>query len=241
MNDDIRDCVATLWAFRAASERSAAARFCALGDTLQAAGAEPRILRRIRRAVKDESKHAKICASIGRAFGGAERPASPVREIRLGDAARTRPLYETVSISCVLETLNLRLMRMTLEHCAEPRIRAALLAILADETEHSAIGWDHLEYVAAREDVSFLSDLLPGMMALEARPHLFEPMAPDPDEAQLLALGNLPRRFVLDGFLRGLREDVFARLDAIGIATNAARSALDRAELSRHGDLERVT
>lgn len=222
----VRREMAELWAFRALAEQSAGRRLLRAAAGLARLGADPALVQGARRAVDDEFRHARLCAEAASLFDQARVPPLFAAEI-VGPAGDTdeRALYDVVSACCVSETLNVRVMAASLVGTRDGAMRALQKEILRDEVEHSGVGWRFVE--ASGRDLAFLGPSLAGMLGLPSRNKLFAPPpAPPPDEERLRRLGWLPRSALRALFCETLAEQIFPRLERLGVDTAPARAAL---------------
>lgn len=227
-----RAVVAGVWAFRARSEREAAARFARLGRQLEAEDAAPVVVAMARRAAEDELRHVEICAGLAARYGhaGGAGEATPAGEIGpRGSGSRERLLYEVVAFCAVTESVNAALMTVSHERAVEPAVRAAVREILRDEVTHARLGWAHLSAERARGGGARLGEGLPAMLAGTVREELFAPADGEAVDPRLAGHGELPRALRVEVFVRTLEGVVFPGLEAHGVDASAGRAWLARA------------
>jgi hypothetical protein len=138
---------ARAWPMRVAEELRSALIFRAVGRAARVAGMAEPWSDRLSAAVRDELRHARLCAEVGARLGAAapEYDTSPA-------FARVKSLPDAVHRTCALllvevamgETISTYLFRAGRRGTVEPLTRAALSAILADEVRHQRLGWTAL-------------------------------------------------------------------------------------------------
>lgn len=225
------EAVAKAWNLRAQSERVQERRFRRLALQLASVGAEPAVIAMAEKAVEDEKLHRKLCTRLACRFGlkeeGSQEPEIQAiwpPEMPLED----RLLYEITASCCFMESLNASFLMGMHEAAQVPEIKKTVRQILKDEVTHSRIGWAHLAFEQKRRDCRGLSGLLPRMLADTVREELFSPPPPSPQDAVMLAFGELPMFIRLKHMETTLTQVVFLGFDALGIDTSAARSWLSQ-------------
>jgi hypothetical protein len=138
---------AMAWPMRAAEELRSALIFRALARASRDAAMPGPWPVRFAVAVRDEIRHARLCAAVGARLG-APAPRYDARPVRARLAGLREPLLRTASLLLVEvamgETISTYLFRAGRRGAAEPLTRAALGAILADEIRHQRLGWQAL-------------------------------------------------------------------------------------------------
>ncbi|MBX3230723.1 MAG: hypothetical protein KIT84_00790 [Labilithrix sp.] len=127
------------FAAMATLEAASVVAFRRLHRQLAARGAPGELLARVRRAARDEVRHARRAAALARKYGVTPRrpeilPASvpTLLEIALENARE----------GCVRETYGALVAHLQVERAADPDVRAAMAAIAGEETAHAALSWD---------------------------------------------------------------------------------------------------
>lgn len=159
--------LAAVWQHREKIEREAAAQFRLLAHDLREAKVPAALVSLANRAAGEETDHATLCRCIvdHLAPGLAVLPPMPV--VALGPVdlpLARRALFASVALSCVTETLSTALLLEMLRLASDPLVEATVRRILRDEISHSRLGWAHLAWIAERDDVSWLTPHLPGML-----------------------------------------------------------------------------
>ncbi len=132
-----------LFAQVAELEAASIAAFATLGRELRTHGAPRRLLDEVARAKRDEVRHAMAMGRLARRLGGCPR-IPHVRSIAPRDLA-TLAVDNAVE-GCVRETFGAAVALFQAERAREPRMRAVLRRIAADETRHAEVsariaGW----------------------------------------------------------------------------------------------------
>jgi hypothetical protein len=134
-------------AIMAQLEAASVAAFDALHADLARLGAPRSLLRSVLAARRDEVRHARLaCREAAR--HGAITPAAVVAPI----APRS---LEALAIAnaeegCVVETFGAALLALQAERATDPRLRAMLKKIAADELRHAALSWRIHAWLAAK-------------------------------------------------------------------------------------------
>lgn len=135
------------WPMRAAEELRSGLIFRALASAARAAAMPDPWPKRFSLAVRDEARHARLCATVGERLG-APSPRYDARPVQARLATLREPLLRTASLLLVEvamgETISTYLFRAGRRRAVEPLTRAALGAILGDEVRHQRLGWDAL-------------------------------------------------------------------------------------------------
>lgn len=135
------------WPMRAAQELRSALIFRALAGAARTAHVPEPWPSRFDGAVRDELRHARLCAAIGARLGASSPAydAAPVRA-RLADLpdARIRAASLLLVEVAIGETISMYLFRAGRRAATEPLTRAALGAIVGDEVRHQRLGWSGL-------------------------------------------------------------------------------------------------
>jgi hypothetical protein len=142
-----------VWTMSAFSEVASAAAFAEIASCLLAAGAPLDLVAAAGDFVVDEVLHAELCARVAMALGGAV----PL-EVDLGRLVRPAespaPLLRAAELlvrtSCVGEALTVPILRATRAASRSPLVRAVLVRIVRDESQHAEIGPWFLDWAAPR-------------------------------------------------------------------------------------------
>lgn len=228
--------LASRWAYRAGLEHAAAARFRRLADRMEAVGLDGELVAIARLAEAQEHEHVRLCAGIAERFGrGPALPAEPaVPEIAPASwELLDRVLYEVVGFCCVTETANAVVVTAGADDIDDTAIRRAVRTILADEVQHSRLGWRCLTaHPLDDAQRAWLGAYLPSMLAGTVRSDLFQAQRVVGDEATMQRYGTLPLAGRREAFLTGMREVLLPGLAGFGVDIVAGARFLDELEAS---------
>jgi len=143
-----RDEIGAYFASMATLESAAVVAFRRLHRELATHGAPRALLTRVKKAIKDEIRHARSTTTLARKYGVA--PAAPaiaaVAEARsLMDIAR-----ENAREGCVRETYGAIVAQHQVLRAADDDVRACMAAIADEETEHAALSWDIAAWIESQ-------------------------------------------------------------------------------------------
>jgi len=228
LSESERAQLAAMWAFRARGEQEIASQYADLGRRLRAAGAAPEMVDRVLAAGADEPRHADLCAQMATALPRAG-PASAGRALpriaphTLDGGARLA--YEMVALFCVTESINATLLLRSWQRATDPRTRETLHALLADEVQHSRIGWAYLSSQTGWREA--VAAGVPRMLAAATHDeHFLETPASGADTAALAAHGLLPLAALREVFLEAMHDVVLPGLELCHVDATAARAWL---------------
>ncbi len=135
------------WPMRAAEELRSALIFRALHRASKRLGTVDEWPAHVASGVRDELRHARLCAAVGARFGmpSPKYNAAPVRA-RLAGLVDTQLRAASLLLVelAIGETISTYLFRAGYRASREPLTRAALRSILADEVRHQRLGWQAL-------------------------------------------------------------------------------------------------
>lgn len=231
LDDASRTELGARWAYRAGLEASAAARFARLADRMAACAHDPALVAIARTAATQERTHVRLCTEIAARFGVAATPveAPPSEVAPTSWSLPDRVLYEVVAFCCVTETANAAVVTAGADDVADPAIRRAVRTILADEVQHSRLGWRFLAtHPPDDTQRAWLASHLPAMLAGTVREDLFRDATEPGDPLALQRHGTLPLAGRRAAFLLGMREVLLPGLAHAGIDTAPAARFLDQ-------------
>ena len=131
-------------------EAASVVAFDRLADVLARSGAPKALVKRVRRASADESRHTATFTRLARAHGvEATSPALGAASPTLFDLA-----LENAREGCVRETYGALVLLHQATHAADPGLRAAFASVARDEIAHAALSWDLARWFESRLDVS---------------------------------------------------------------------------------------
>lgn len=142
--------VGEYFASMATLESAAVVAFRRLHRELVAHGAPRALLARVRNAIKDEIRHARSTTALARKYG--VTPAAPT----IGAAKSERSLMEIARENaregCVRETYGAIVAQHQVLRAADDDVRACMLAIADEETQHAALSWDIASWIESKLD-----------------------------------------------------------------------------------------
>ena len=146
-----RDIVAKYWWSRAEGEMTSWVGFQHVLADLHAEGAAEPVLRLAERAVADEYRHAEWCRDWAYAFGhplGEVRPRS-TRRITFPGACEAENRLLRIAFCCLTESVGCFVLQEVRRHLTHAGLRRQNQQHLADELQHSRVGWGHLSTLSA--------------------------------------------------------------------------------------------
>lgn len=209
--------LAAYWWRRAEGEMTSWVGFGHVLEDLRAEGSPAGVLDLAERAVGDEHKHALFCRDWARRFGhsGSEDPkprSTDVVSFR-GASERENRLLR-ILLCCFTETVGCFILREVREVVTEPELRKLNQRHLADELQHSRVGWGHLSTLATG-DRAWLRPWTPKLLALL-------PIAccdgPELDREELVPFGYFTPRLLRAGHDQALREVILPGLQHLELS-----------------------
>jgi len=215
------------WPMRAAQELRSAQIFRALARAARVAGMVEPWPSRFKSAVRDEVRHARLCANVGARLDAAA-PEYDDRPVRARLAGLLNPIMRAAALLLVEvavgETISMYLFRAGRRSAVEPLTRAALSSIVGDEVRHQRLGWTGLAALwpllppllraaLQREAAVGLASCeqqiaLPAIRCLERR---------DPFDPAYAALGVLNPETRVEAFYFAVERFVLPRLTRVGV------------------------
>ena len=194
------------WLADALDEHSSIAAFERLERELRAFGADDDLRGQVRRAARQERKHARLCFGLASAYGGTDLGPSkdslpsrgPVRSLE-------QLVFECVVDGCIGEGAAARVANRVARSCRDPVVQRVLNTIAVEEADHAKLAWDVLD---------FLHTLAPRRVdALAVAAALDSPLEAQATRAKTrgLHLGR-PTRHVMQHAYRASRQATLTRL-----------------------------
>jgi hypothetical protein len=231
------------WPMRAAQELRSALIFRALARAARQTLVSDPWPARFESAVRDEVRHSRLCATVGRRVGAAA-PDYDARPVRARLASLPDPRLRVLSLLLVEvaigETISMYLFRAGRRGSIEPLTRAALGSILGDEVRHQRLGWAGLAALwptlardlrdaAQREAAMGLAwcernTAVPAMRWLERK---------EPFDPAYAALGVIHPEARIEAFYFAVERFVIPRLTRLGLDGARAWSQRYRDERGR--------
>lgn len=184
----VRRRLADAWTHTALGEHASVASFARFQLQLMRLGAPADLVAEAAVAQADEARHAADAFALASAFAGRPLTAGPIDLAGALDAVDLETLVrDALQEGCIAETIAAAQVAAAAEACADPRLRATLEAVAADEARHAALAWRFVRWALAAHP-----SLRPTIEAAFEAPPSFGTAALDPDAASLRAHGVLP-------------------------------------------------
>jgi hypothetical protein len=220
------------WPMRAAEELRSARIFRALTQASRAVDLTHPWPARFASAVRDEVRHARLCATVGAALG-APVPMYDARPVKARLAGVPEPLERLLSLLVIEvaigETISMYLFRAVRRTSIEPLTRAALRSIVGDEVRHQRLGWQGLAFLwpTLPETMrAFLQrEATRGLAMCEqqtARPAMLWLREKKPFDPAYAALGVLHPESRIEAFYFAVERFVTPRLTSLGLDGDVA-------------------
>jgi hypothetical protein len=214
------------WPMRAAQELRSALIFRALAQASRASRVGERWPWLFASAMRDEVRHASLCARAGKALG-AMPPVYDARPVSARLASLPEPAARVAALLLVEvavgETISMYIFRAARRAAREPLTRAVLRVILGDEVRHQRIGWAGLAALLPSIDARLRRrldvELASGFATCEqqnARPALAWLKSRRPFDPAFAALGVLHPEARVEAFYTAVERLVIPRLAKVG-------------------------
>jgi hypothetical protein len=149
-----RRIVADYWWSRSEGELTSWVGFGHVLEDLRAEGSPSAVLELAERAVRDEHKHSMFCREWAIRFGhpgdGEVRPRSE-EPLRFRGATDAENRLLRILMCCFTETVGCFILRHVRQVVNDPDLRLLNQRHLADELQHSRVGWGHLATLRAEQ------------------------------------------------------------------------------------------
>lgn len=165
----------------------------------------------------------------------AQSELTPLAPRRLDE--RDALLYDLVAQCCIAESESTATLLTLLESRPIAPVREVLHSLAKDEVRHAQLGWTFVAQESSRRNISFLSSLVPSMVAGTAGT-LFDPKA---DEPEALELGVFTHQQKKDVFLTTMREVVLPGLAHFGIDVSPTEAWLSQLQPGQTKGSTRLT
>ena len=146
-----KNAVGEHFASMATLEAASVVAFRRLHRQLAAFGAPRELLARIRKAARDEVRHARATGILAKKYG--VTPSAP----QVGPHDASPSLFaialENAREGCVRETYGALVAHLQMSRAGDADVRDCMAAIADEETEHAALSWDIAEWIEAQLDV----------------------------------------------------------------------------------------
>ena len=136
------------FATMATLEAASVTAFRRLHRQLAAYGAPRELLGRIRKAARDETRHARATGALAKKYG--VTPAAPRIEASEASPSLFAIALENAREGCVRETYGALVAHLQTTRASDEDVRSVMLAIADEETEHAALSWDVAAWIEAQ-------------------------------------------------------------------------------------------
>jgi hypothetical protein len=168
LSEQERDLLAAYWFRRSEGELTSYIGFQHVLADLRAEGSPPPVLELAERAVRDEYQHALWCREWAIRFGHPEavetRPRSRTPFSFAGASEHQNRLLR-ILLCCFTETVGCFILRHVRQVVSDPELRQLNQRHLADELQHSRVGWGHLATLLPA-DRELAASLMPKVLEL---------------------------------------------------------------------------
>jgi hypothetical protein len=210
-----RGLLADYWWRRAEGEITSWVGFGHVLSDLRVEGSPPAVIALAERAVADELAHAKFCRDWAVHFGHVGGDPKPRSERPLtfpGVSERENRLLR-ITLCCFTETAGSFLLRRVRAVITDPELRRLNQRHLADELQHSRVGWAHLATLdaSARDSVRRHLPLLFSVLPVACCE------GPELDREELIPFGYFTPCVLRDAYADAMREVILPGLVHVGI------------------------
>ena len=186
--------VASYWWQRALGELTSWHGFQHVLADLRAENAAPAIIELAERAVQDEYAHAQFCREWAVRFGHPDGELVPrgVRPIAFRGATEAENRLLRIVLCCMNETVGCVVLRHVRPVLAMPELRELNRRHMADEVQHSRVGWAHLATLGDKQR-KFLGPWLPALLRLVKQSWC---EGPEQEHEELVPFGYFSQRLL---------------------------------------------
>ena len=167
LGSEERERVAAYWWQRALGELTSWHAFQHVLSDLRAENAAPAVIELAERAVQDEYAHAQFCREWAVRFGHPDGELVPrgERPIAFRGATEAENRLLRIVLCCMNETVGCVVLRHVRTALTMPELRELNRRHMADEVQHSRVGWAHLATLDDKQR-KFLGLWLPALLRL---------------------------------------------------------------------------
>jgi hypothetical protein len=208
--------VAAYWWQRAEGEMTSWVGFRHVLADLRLEGSPEAVVTLAERAVADEYKHALFCRDWARHFGhpSTEDP-RPRSEVPICFRGATEPENRLLRIAlcCFTETVGCFILRHVRPTVTDPELRELNRYHLADELQHSRVGWGHLASLDEPRKAT-LRRWLPALLQVLPQACC---EGPEQDFEELVPFGYFTPRLLRAAYDQAIEEVIAPGLAHLGI------------------------
>ena len=210
-----RATLAAYWWRRAEGEMTSWVGFRHVLSDLRELGAAEPICRLAERAVEDEYRHSLFCRDWAVRFGHAPGEVTPrtLEPIRFRGASESDNRLLRVLLCCFTETVGCFILRHVRQVVTDPELRSLNQRHLADELQHSRVGWGHLSSLPP-EGRALVRRWTPKLLALLPEACC---EGPEEDREDLVPFGYFTPRLLRAAYDEALTEVILPGLDHLGL------------------------
>ncbi|HEY2408518.1 MAG TPA: ferritin-like domain-containing protein [Polyangiaceae bacterium] len=151
LDSEQRACLAAFWWQRARGEMTAWVGFQHILADLRAENSPASVIALAERAIEDEHQHAAWCRDWAMQFGhpGGQIVPRSERQLAFRGATAEQNRLLRIAFCCMTETAGCLFLRHVRPQLIDPELRALNRRNIADELQHSRVGWGHLATLGA--------------------------------------------------------------------------------------------
>jgi hypothetical protein len=219
LDEEQRGTVAAYWWSRAEGEMTSWVGFGHVLEDLRAVGSPAPVCALAERAVKDEHRHALFCRDWAIRFGhpgGTVLPRS-VEPLRFRGASESENRLLRILLCCFTETVGCFILRHVRKVVTHPELRRLNQIHLADELQHSRVGWGHLATLTP-EARDFLRGWTPAILRLLPEACC---EGPEKEREELVPYGYFTPRLLRAAHAEAVSEVIVPGLRHLGLEENS--------------------
>lgn len=216
LSDEQRERVAAYWWQRAEGEITSWVGFRHVLADLRAEGSPEAVIALAERAVADEYQHALWCRDWARRFGreSADEPRPRSEQaVTFRGASEAENRLLRIAYCCLTETVGCFILRYVRPTLTDPELRQLNRRHMADELQHSRVGWGHLASLS-EEKKSTLGRWLPVLLKVLPKTCC---EGPEQDCEELVPFGYFTPRLLRAAYEQALAEVIMPGLSELGI------------------------
>ncbi len=208
--------VAAYWWQRAEGEITSWIGFQHVLADLRAEGSPDAVIELAERAVEDEYKHALFCRDWAARFG---RDVTDIPTPRSTDPITFRGATEDenrllrIALCCLTETVGCFILRQVRPKLTDSQLRTLNRQHMADELQHSRVGWAHLASMSAGKK-AVLRRWLPALLKISEQSCC---TGPEQDFEELVPFGYFTPRLLRAAYDQALSEVILPGLEHLGL------------------------
>jgi len=216
LSTEQRTRVAAYWWQRAEGEITSWVAFQHVLADLRAEGSPPAVLELAERAVADEYKHALFCRDWAAHFGRevAEVPTPRSTEpVTFRGATEAENRLLRIALCCLTETIGCFILRQVRPTLTDTELRKLNRRHMADELQHSRVGWAHLASMSA-EKKTVLRRWVPALLKISRQSCC---TGPEQDFEDLVPFGYFTPRLLCAAYDQAMAEVILPGLEHLGL------------------------